>query len=63
MFDFNRYVNFLDLGNQRREKLIESCKVYQLVREVVEFVSWIIEKENMMVGEEVGEDFEQVEEM
>lgn len=63
MFDFNRYVNFLDLGNQRREKLIESCKAYQLVREVVEFVSWIIEKENMMVGEEVGEDFEQVEEM
>lgn len=63
MFDFNRYVNFLDLGNQRREKLIESCKAYQLVREVAEFVSWIIEKENMMVGEEVGEDFEQVEEM
>lgn len=63
MFDFNRYVNFLDLGNQRREKLIESCNAYQLVREVVEFVSWIIEKENMMVGEEVGEDFEQVEEM
>lgn len=63
MFDFNRYVNFLDLGNQRREKLIESCKAYQLVREVVEFVSWIIEKENMMVGEEVGEDLEQVEEM
>lgn len=63
MFDFNRYVNFLDLGNQRREKLIELCKAYQLVREVVEFVSWIIEKENMMVGEEVGEDFEQVEEM
>lgn len=63
MFDFNRYVNFLDLGNQCREKLIESCKAYQLVREVVEFVSWIIEKENMMVGEEVGEDFEQVEEM
>lgn len=63
MFDFNRYANLLDLGNQRREKLTESCKAYQLVREAAELASWITEKENMMVGEEVGEDLEQVEEM
>lgn len=63
MFDFYRYANLLDLGNQRREKLTESCKAYQLVREAAELASWITEKENMMVGEEVGEDLEQVEEM
>ena len=41
----------------------ESCKAYQLVREAAELAAWITEKENMMVGEEVGEDLEQVEEM
>ncbi|KAL3872184.1 hypothetical protein ACJMK2_040130 [Sinanodonta woodiana] len=58
-----QYANLLDLGNQRREKLQESCKAYQLVREAAELAAWITEKENMMVGEEVGEDLEQVEEM
>ncbi|XP_062606729.1 spectrin alpha chain-like isoform X6 [Saccostrea cucullata] len=57
------YANLLDQGNQRREKLTESCKAYQLVREAAELASWITEKENTLVGEEVGEDLEQVEEM
>lgn len=53
----------MDLGNQRREKLQESCKAYQLVREAAELASWITEKENLIVAEDVGEDLEQVEEM
>lgn len=52
----------LDLGNQRREKLQESCKAYQLVREAAELANWITEKEGIMIGEDVGEDLEQVEE-
>ena len=58
-----RYANLLDLGNQRREKIKESCEAYQLVREAAELAAWITEKENIMVGEDVGEDLEQVEEM
>ena len=57
-----QYANLLDLGNQRREKLQESCKAYQLVREAAELASWITEKEGIMIGEDVGEDLEQVEE-
>lgn len=57
-----QYANLLDLGNQRREKLQESCKAYQLVREAAELASWITEKEGIMMGEDVGEDLEQVEE-
>lgn len=58
-----QYANLLDLGNQRREKIKESCEAYQLVREAAELAAWITEKENIMVGEDVGEDLEQVEEM
>ncbi|KAL5013103.1 hypothetical protein ScPMuIL_011654 [Solemya velum] len=58
-----QYANLLDLGNQRREKLQESCKAFQLVREAAELASWITEKENLIVAEDVGEDLEQVEEM
>ncbi|KAK3088368.1 hypothetical protein FSP39_018301 [Pinctada imbricata] len=58
-----QYANLLDLGNQRREKLQESTKAFQLVREAAELAAWITEKENVMVAEEVGEDLEQVEEM
>ncbi|XP_021352010.1 spectrin alpha chain-like [Mizuhopecten yessoensis] len=58
-----QYANLLDQGNQRREKLQESCRAYQLVREAGELASWITEKETMIVGDEVGEDLEQVEEM
>lgn len=59
----HRYANLLDLTNQRWENLRESCKAYQLVREAAELAAWITEKENMMIGDEVGEDLEQVEEM
>ncbi|XP_076454932.1 LOW QUALITY PROTEIN: spectrin alpha chain-like [Babylonia areolata] len=58
-----QYANLLDLANQRRENVKESCKAYQLVREAAELAAWITEKENMMLGEEVGDDLEQVEEM
>lgn len=60
---FTRYANLLDLANQRRENVQESCRAYQLVREAAELAAWITEKENSMTGEDVGEDLEQVEEL
>ena len=59
----HRYANLLDLANQRRENVQESNRAYQLVREAAELAAWITEKENMMAGEEVGDDLEQVEDM
>ena len=40
----NQYATLLDLGNQRKEKLEESCKAYQLVREAGELAQWIADK-------------------
>ncbi|CAH1785763.1 unnamed protein product [Owenia fusiformis] len=57
----DQYKNLLDLGKQRREKLEESCKAYQLVREAGELTQWITEKETYAVHSEVAEDLEQVE--
>ena len=42
-----RYDNLIDLGSQRREKLEESCKAYQLVREAGELAQWIQSKVNI----------------
>jgi len=39
-----RYENLLDLGRQRRQKLEEYHKAYQLVREAGELAHWITEK-------------------
>lgn len=32
------------MGRQRKEKLTESCKAYQLVREAGELAQWINDK-------------------
>ena len=56
-----RYDTLLDLGRQRRQKLEESCKAYQLVREAGELAQWINDKETVALSEEVGGDLEQVE--
>lgn len=60
---FFRYASLIDLADQRRTKLQESCRAYQLVREAAELASWITEKETIVVEHDVGEDLEQVEEM
>lgn len=57
----NQYGNLLDLGRQRKEKLEESCKAYQLVREAGELAQWIADKETVALSDEVGDDLEQVE--
>lgn len=56
-----QYENLLELARQRRQKLEESCKAYQLVREAGELAQWITDKETVALSDEVGEDLEQVE--
>lgn len=56
-----QYENLLALGGERRNKLEESCKAYQLVREAAELAQWVKDKEQIAEVQEVGEDLEQVE--
>lgn len=44
VFATHRYETLLELGRQRRQKLEESCKAYQLVREAGELSLWITDK-------------------
>ncbi|XP_022242846.1 spectrin alpha chain-like isoform X2 [Limulus polyphemus] len=56
-----QYENLLSLGWERHQKLEETCKAYQLVREAAELGQWIKDKEQVAQVQEVGEDLEQVE--
>ncbi len=56
-----QYDNLLALGRERKTKLEESCKAYQLVREAAELAQWIKDKEQIAAVHEVGDDLEQVE--
>lgn len=56
-----QYENLLSLGVERRNKLLESCKAYRLVREASELAQWIKDKEQHAYVEDVGDDLEQVE--
>ncbi|XP_074654192.1 spectrin alpha chain-like [Tubulanus polymorphus] len=57
----NQYENLLDLGQQRTNKLKESNRAFQLVREASELTQWISEKETIAVTEVVPTDLEHVE--
>ena len=57
----SQYANVLALGSDRKSKLEESCKAYQLVREAAELAQWIKDKEQVAAVHEVGDDLEQVE--
>lgn len=57
----NQYDNLLALGRERKMKLGEACKAYQLVREAAELAQWIKDKEQIAMVQEVGDDLEQVE--
>jgi len=57
------YDNLMELGNQRRKRLDETCKAYQLVREAAELSNWIKTKEQHATIQDVSDDLEQVEVM
>lgn len=56
-----QYDNLLAIGRQRKEKLEEACRAYQLVREAAELAQWIKEKEQVATVQHLGDDLEQVE--
>lgn len=56
----DQYAALRDLARQRRQKLEESCKAYQLVREAGELAQWIADKEAIATNQEVGQDLESV---
>ncbi|KAL3244521.1 hypothetical protein MRX96_002280 [Rhipicephalus microplus] len=56
-----QYGNLMALGRSRCDKLAESLRAYQLVREAAELAQWIKDKEQVAQVQEVGEDLEQVE--
>lgn len=56
-----QYDNLLGSGRERKAKLEESCKAYQLVREAAELAQWIKDKQQVAEVQEVGADLEQVE--
>lgn len=56
-----QYENLLASGRERKSKLEEACRAYQLVREAAELTQWIKDKEQVAQVSEIGEDLEQVE--
>lgn len=56
-----QYESLLALGAERRQKLLEALRGYQLVREAAELSQWVKDKEQMATIGEVGDDLEHVE--
>lgn len=56
-----QYDSLLQLGRERKRKLEEACRGYQLVREAAELSQWVRDKEQVAAVGEVGEDLEHVE--
>ncbi|KAI2810972.1 Spectrin alpha chain, non-erythrocytic 1 [Blomia tropicalis] len=56
-----QYESLLQLGRERKRKLEEACRGYQLIREAGDLTQWIRDKEQVASVGEVGEDLEHVE--
>merc|ERR1719412_1598101 len=56
-----KYDDMLSLGNNRRQRLEETCKAYQLVREAQELSNWIKTKEQHAQIQDVPDSLENVE--
>ncbi|KAL3092945.1 hypothetical protein niasHS_004972 [Heterodera schachtii] len=57
----DQYKRLLMLGEQRKRKLEEACKAYQLLREANDLAEWIRSRETVASQQEIGQDLEQVE--
>jgi spectrin alpha len=57
----DQYQKLLMMGEQRRRKLEEACKAYQLLREANDLAEWIRSRETVASQQEIGQDLEQVE--
>lgn len=59
----NQYKNLMNLGEQRRKRLEEACKGYQLLREANELADWVKMKQQIAQADVIGQDLEEVEVM
>ncbi|XP_048876599.1 spectrin alpha chain, non-erythrocytic 1-like isoform X2 [Brienomyrus brachyistius] len=57
----NQYGALLELGENRKDKLMKSCKKFMVYREASELLQWIGDKEGSLTGQEEASDLEQVE--
>jgi len=57
----DRYQRLLMLAEQRKRKLEEACKGYQLLREANDLAEWIKSRETVATQQEIGSDLEEVE--
>ncbi|KAI6173416.1 Spectrin protein 1 [Aphelenchoides besseyi] len=57
----DQYNRLIMLGEQRKRKLEEACKGYQLLREANDLADWIRSRETVASQKEIGADLEQVE--
>lgn len=55
------FQGMMDAGDNRRQKLEESLKAFQLVREAAELQQWIKDKSHFAAEHEIGDDLEHVE--
>lgn len=56
----DQYKRLKMLGEQRKRKLEEACKAYQLLREANDLAEWIKSREAVASQQEIGQDLEQV---
>ena len=56
----SRYSELQDLTNQRRAKLTDSRKLFELYREAEEVSIWITDKGVIAASEDYGQDLEHV---
>ncbi|KAI6244011.1 Spectrin protein 1 [Aphelenchoides fujianensis] len=57
----DQYQRLIMLGEQRKRKLEEACKGYQLLREANDLAEWVKSRETVASQQEIGADLEQVE--
>uniref|UniRef100_A0A1I8B6Y0 Spectrin alpha chain n=1 Tax=Meloidogyne hapla TaxID=6305 RepID=A0A1I8B6Y0_MELHA len=57
----DQYQRLMVLGDQRKRKLEEACKAYQLLREANDLAEWIKSRETVASQQEIGQDLEHVE--
>ncbi|XP_077987102.1 spectrin alpha chain, non-erythrocytic 1-like isoform X2 [Glandiceps talaboti] len=57
----DQYTHLLELANNRKRRLEDSCKQHMLIREAGDLLVWMNDKEAFAASSEVGDDLEQVE--
>lgn len=57
----DQYKNLLERAKERKDKLKDACKAYQMVRQAAELAQWLKDKEQIATIKVASDDLEQVE--